>query len=75
MPYDQLGRALLVLGGVIVVLGLVMLVLGRAGVGRLPGDFTFTSGNMTCMVPLASMIVISIVLTIILNVVLRLFNR
>ena len=75
MPYDQLGRALLVLGGVIVVVGLVMLVLGRAGVGRLPGDFTFTSGNMACMVPLASVIVISIVLTIILNVVLRLFNR
>jgi hypothetical protein len=74
MPYDQLGKALLVLGGVIVV-GLVMLLLGRAGVGRLPGDFTFSSGNLTCMVPLASMIVISIVLTIILNVALRLFNR
>ena len=75
MTYDQLGRALLVLGGVIVVTGIVMLLLGRAGVGRLPGDFTFSTGNVTCIVPLASRIVVSIILTIILNVVLRLFNR
>jgi hypothetical protein len=75
MPYDQLGRALLVLGGVILVVGLALMLLGRAGIGKLPGDFTFSSGNVTCMVPLASMIVISIIVTVILNVVLRLFNR
>jgi Protein of unknown function (DUF2905) len=75
MTYDQLGRALLVLGGVIVVTGIVMLLLGRAGVGRLPGDFTFSTGNVTCIVPLASMILVSIILTIILNVAVRLFNR
>jgi hypothetical protein len=75
MPYDQLGRALLVVGGVILVVGLALMLLGRAGIGKLPGDFTFSSGNVTCMVPLASMIVISIIVTVILNVVLRLFNR
>jgi hypothetical protein len=75
MPYDQIGKMLLVLGAAIVVLGLVFLLFGRTPLGRLPGDFTFTTGNFTCFAPIATMILLSIILTIIANVVLRLFNK
>jgi len=76
MSYDQLGKLMLIMGGAIVFLGLVFILLGRTTLfGRLPGDITFSTGNLTCFVPIASMILLSILLTIILNVVVRLFNR
>jgi hypothetical protein len=60
----------------VLVLGALFLLLGRSNfLGRLPGDFTFSSGNFTCVAPIATMLLLSIVLTIILNIVLRLFNR
>ena len=75
MPYDQIGKILLLLGAAIVVLGLVFLLFGRTSLGRLPGDFTFTSGNFTCFAPIATMVLLSILLTIIANVLLRIFNK
>lgn len=76
VAFDQLGKLLLIVGATIVVLGLLFLLLGRTGfLGKLPGDINITSGNFTCMVPLASMILISLLLTIIANVLLRIFNK
>jgi hypothetical protein len=76
MPYDQLGKLLIFAGGAVLLLGLVFLLIGRTGfLGRLPGDFTFTNGNFTCVVPLASMLLLSLLLTLVINVVLRLLNR
>jgi hypothetical protein len=43
--------------------------------GRLPGDFRFQTGNITCMIPLATSILLSVVLTILLNVIVRLLNK
>lgn len=75
MAFDQIGRVLLVMGGVVFLLGLVLFLVGRTSLGRLPGDFTFSSGNFTCIAPFATMIILSVLLTIIVNVVLRLLNR
>jgi hypothetical protein len=76
MPYDQLGKLLIFAGGAVLLLGLLFLLIGRTGfLGRLPGDFTFTNGNFTCVVPLASMLLLSLLLTLVINVVLRLLNR
>lgn len=76
MPYDQLGKILLITGAAIVVLGLLFLLLARFSfLGRLPGDINFSSGNFTCVVPVVSMILLSILLTVIANVIIRLFNR
>ena len=76
MPYDQLGKLLIIAGGAILLVGLAFLLMGRTSfLGHLPGDFTFSNGNFTCVVPLASMLLISLLLTLIANVVLRLFNR
>jgi hypothetical protein len=76
MPYDQIGKLLILAGGAILLVGVVFLLVGRTGfLGRLPGDLTFSNGNFTCVVPIASMLLLSLLLTLVVNVVLRLLNR
>ena len=64
----ELGRLLLMLGVALVVIGGIVMLLGRTGLplGRLPGDFLYRGKNTTLYFPLASSILISIVLSIIL---------
>ena len=59
---------LLILGVALVVIGGIVMLLGRTGLplGRLPGDFLYRGKNTTLYFPLASSILISIVLSIIL---------
>ena len=75
MTYDQIGKLLLLAGVVALVAGVVFLLLGRTPLGRLPGDLTFNTGPVTCFMPLATMLLVSVILTVVINVVLRLFNR
>jgi hypothetical protein len=44
-------------------------------VGNLPGDLEFKRGNFTCILPLATSLLISIFLTIGLNLLVRLFRK
>jgi len=63
-----LGRLLIVFGLVIVLVGVVLLVADRIpGVGRLPGDLVFRRGPVTFYFPLATSIVLSVLITILLN--------
>jgi len=70
---NSLAKWVLLLGLGITALGGVVWLAGRLGLplGRLPGDFRFGSGSLTCSVPLATSILLSLVLTVILNLVLR----
>ncbi len=67
----EMGRLLVMLGVALVVIGGVVMLLGRTGLplGRLPGDFLYRGKNTTFYFPLASSILISIVLTIVLFLV------
>lgn len=47
------------------VAGIVFLAAGRLGVGRLPGDFVIRRGNVSCFFPLATSILLSLVLTLV----------
>jgi Protein of unknown function (DUF2905) len=64
----DLGKLLLMLGGVIILVGAVLLLAGRFNLplGRLPGDITYRGKNMVVYFPLATSIIISIVLSLIL---------
>jgi len=65
---------LLVIGTVLVVIGGIAILLGRTGLplGRLPGDFLYRGKNTTFYFPLASSILISVVLSIVLFLIGRL---
>ena len=67
----ELGRVLMVVGGVLLLAGIAFTVFGGLGLGRLPGDFVFRRGNFTFYFP----IVTSILLSIVLSLLLWLFRR
>jgi hypothetical protein len=64
----EIGKGLLVLGGVVVLAGLVLILAGRTHLplGRLPGDIVYRGKNTTFYFPLATSIVVSVVLSVIL---------
>jgi hypothetical protein len=70
-------RITIILGLILVVLGGLAYLAAKIGLplGRLPGDIRFQSGNFTCFFPLATMIILSVLLTVILNVITRLLNK
>jgi hypothetical protein len=75
MDLQGIGKMVVIAGLALAVLGLVIWLGGRLGLGSLPGDMRFSNESWGCYVPIASMIVLSILLTIVVNVLLRLFNR
>jgi hypothetical protein len=62
----QFGKWLIVLGLVIISLGVIMMVFGKIGLFKLPGDLEFGGKNWRFYLPLASSILLSIILTVIL---------
>jgi hypothetical protein len=67
----DLGKFLIIAGLVLVVVGVVVLGLGRANfpLGRLPGDIVYRGKNTTFYFPLATSVLLSVVLSIVLYVV------
>ena len=63
---QQFGKWLVVFGAVLVVIGTLVILLGRIGLFRLPGDFSFGGRNWRIYFPIASSILLSILLTLIL---------
>lgn len=61
-----MSRTLIILGIVILVLGLLWPWLSKLGLGRLPGDIVVERENFRFYFPLATSIIVSIVLTLIL---------
>ena len=65
---QDFGRTLILFGVVIAIFGAILYFSGRANlpIGRLPGDITFRKGNFTFYAPLATSILLSIILSVIL---------
>jgi hypothetical protein len=66
----DLGKVLVFLGAAIVIVGLVFVLIGRTNlpIGRLPGDIVYRGKNTIFYFPLATSIVISIVLSVLMYV-------
>ncbi|MFP5229547.1 MAG: DUF2905 domain-containing protein [Acidobacteriota bacterium] len=64
---NELGRVLIGIGLLLVVCGAVVILAGKVGLplGRLPGDFTWRGKHTTVYFPLATSIVISVVLSLV----------
>jgi hypothetical protein len=67
----DLGKLLVFLGGTFVVVGVVLILFGRTNLplGRLPGDIVYRGKNTIFYFPLATSIVISIVLSVLMYVI------
>ena len=73
MHYDVFNNEI-IMQKILIILGIVILVIGflypyikKIGLGQLPGDVIFKSGNSTFIFPIVTCIIISVVLTIIFN--------
>jgi hypothetical protein len=64
---EQLGKSIVILGLVLVAVGAVLMFSGRLPfrIGRLPGDFLFQGKNTTFYFPLATGLLLSILLSVI----------
>ncbi len=67
----ELGKILIFFGVVLVAVGVVLFFLGRTNLplGRLPGDMVYRGKNTTVYFPLATSIVVSVVLSLLFYVV------
>lgn len=79
MDLHSFGQILLVGGIVAAIVGGGLMLLARvpffSRLGSLPGDIRIEGAGFSCFIPLASMILLSIVLTVVLNIVVRIINR
>ena len=76
MPLENVGRLLIVIGLIVVAAGLLFVLASRVPfLGRLPGDIHWERDGVSVYAPLATGLLLSIVLSVLLTVVLNLLNR
>ncbi len=76
MNLSEIGKWLIIGGMGLAVVGGILWLLGHVPfLGNLPGDIRIQQGNFSCFVPLATMLLLSVIATIILNILLRIINK
>ncbi len=68
---SDIGKMLIFFGVIMVIIGGLIIIFGRMGLGRLPGDIVIQKKNFTFVFPLASCIIISVILTVIMWIIFR----
>jgi hypothetical protein len=61
-----MSRALILIGLILVAAGLLWPWIGSLGLGRLPGDIVIERENFTLYIPIATGLLISVILTVLL---------
>ena len=69
--FRDTGKILIGMGLFIALIGVIMVIASRTGIGRLPGDIVYRRGNFTFYFPIASSILISVILSALLWVMSR----
>ncbi|RKY65494.1 MAG: DUF2905 domain-containing protein [Candidatus Latescibacterota bacterium] len=69
--FSEFGKVLILFGLILVLMGLVFMAGGKLPVGKLPGDIHIQRGNFHFYFPLATCILLSLILTLVLNLFLR----
>ena len=64
-------KLLIIAGIILIVLGLVWPILSKWPIGRLPGDIVIQKPHLKIVIPLTTMILISILL----NILIRIFRK
>ena len=63
----KMQKLLIIIGIILLILGLLYPYIKKLGLGQLPGDILFKTGNSTFFFPVMTCLIISIILTIIFN--------
>ena len=73
----QIGKVIMILGAGLLVVGGGVYLAGKLGlpIGELPGDIRIEREGFTCVFPLATSIILSIILTIGFNLLVRWLNK
>jgi hypothetical protein len=66
-PIASIGRLLIALGALMLVLGCILLLAGRTGLplGRLPGDIAVRGKHFALYAPIATCVLISVLLSLV----------
>ena len=77
MDLLPLARSLAVFGLILLVIAGIIFLAARTGIslGRLPGDLVIKRENFSCVIPLASSLIISLVLTLLVNILIALVKK
>ena len=67
MNWIETGRFLVIAGAIIASVGIVLLFADKLPIGRLPGDLRFGAGRLHVYIPVATCVLLSVVVTIIVN--------
>jgi hypothetical protein len=70
MAIESIGKSLILFGIVLIVIGSVFVLFGKVPwFGRLPGDIIIKREGFTVYFPLATMVLLSLLLTILFNII------
>ncbi|MDP2182148.1 MAG: DUF2905 family protein [Actinomycetota bacterium] len=70
-----IGKMLIGIGIALAVLGGLLWAAGGLGLGSLPGDLRFGNEKWSCYLPIATALLLSLLLTLVLNLVWRWFGN
>jgi len=65
------GKLFVLAGVILAAVGLLLVMVSKGWLPRLPGDLSFTVGNVRVFFPIVSSLVISIVLTLVFTLIAR----
>jgi membrane protein implicated in regulation of membrane protease activity len=72
MPFNELGKLLLWVGGILIIIGAAIVLVGKIPwLGRLPGDIYVERRNFTFFFPLTTSILVSVILSLVLYLLSR----
>ena len=71
MDLGVVGKLLVLAGAILAGVGLLLVLVSKGWLPRLPGDLSFTVGNVRVFFPIVSSLVISIVLTLLFSLIAR----
>jgi uncharacterized membrane protein HdeD (DUF308 family) len=67
MNWMEIGRLLLLAGIVLLALGALFMMADKLPLGRLPGDVRLGSGKFSIYIPIATCVLLSVILTLVVN--------
>ena len=76
MPLISIGKIIIFLGLLLIIFGVIILLTGKIfPLGRLPGDILIKKQNFTFYFPLATSLLISLILSILLILIFKIFKK